>query len=65
MLTDLKTRLLAQQEFIESELTRVKTLVNESGFDVTSSIYVITKQYRDELKKQLTLIRFNMAEDND
>ena len=51
-----------QIKFLESEITRVKELLNESSFDCTTSVYVIVKQYRDAMKKHLQILRMNLED---
>ena len=60
----LEDRIKSQLEFVEQEISRVKGLVNSSGFNCTTAVYVHVKQYRDRdaLKKHAELLRMNLDE---
>ena len=49
-----------QIRFLEYEIERVKEYVNDDGFDCSTSVYVITKRYRDEMKEYLKVLRMNV-----
>ena len=51
-----------QNEVLMSEIHRVKHIINQNGFDVTTAPYVIMKRYRDELKAHAKLIRETIAD---
>lgn len=52
-----------QIDFLEDEIRRVKELVNKSGLDCTTSVYVIVNQYRDAMKKHLQVLRMNLDDE--
>lgn len=51
-----------QIEVLEQEQFRVKTLINENGFDCTTAPYIIMKRYRDELKSHIKILKMNLDE---
>lgn len=44
---------------IKQELARSKEFLNTNGFDCTTAIYVITDQYRHQLKRNLAVLLEN------
>ena len=50
-------------EDLDGEIERVKVFINENGYHHGSSIYIIAKRYRDELKELRKLIRGDLIED--
>lgn len=52
-----------QISFLEYEIERVKEYVNNAGFDCSTSVYAITKRYRDEMKEYLKVLRMNSNDD--
>lgn len=56
MIADLEKQLVA----LHLECQRVKMFINENGFDCTTAPYVIARNYRDELKKHMEVLRMNI-----
>ena len=52
-----------QINFLEYEIERVKEYINDAGFDCSTSVYVIAKRYRDEMKAHLQVLRMNLDKD--
>lgn len=52
-----------QIDFLEDEIRRVKELVNKSGLDCTTSVYVIINQYRNSMKNHLQILRMNLDDE--
>lgn len=53
-----------QINFLEYEIERVKEYINDAGFDCTTSVYLLVKQYRDAMKTHLQVLRMNLDEDD-
>jgi len=53
-------RIEKQIELLTQEQIRVKTFLNENGFDCTTAPYVLAKEYRDKLKAHIKLLRMNL-----
>jgi hypothetical protein len=51
-----------QIELLTEEHQRAKLFLIENGFNCTSAPYVIVKQYRDDIKKHLELLRMNLED---
>ena len=49
-----------QINLLEEEQTRVKKFINENNFNCTTAPYVIAKQYRDEIKKHIGILKMNL-----
>jgi len=49
-----------QINLLEEEQTRVKKFINENNFNCTTAPYVIAKQYRDEIKKHIKILKMNL-----
>jgi hypothetical protein len=49
-----------QINLLEEEQTRVKQFINENNFNCTTAPYVIAKQYRDEIKKHIGILKMNL-----
>jgi hypothetical protein len=49
-----------QINLLEEEQTRVKQFINENNFNCTTAPYVIAKQYRDEIKKHIKILKMNL-----
>ena len=49
-----------QIELLNHEQERVKTFLNENGFDCTTAPWVIVKQYRDALKEHIKVLNMNL-----
>ena len=52
-----------QLEYLEEEQRQAKLRVIEAGFDCTTSVYAIVKQYRDSIKKYCEILRMNAYDD--
>ena len=61
-MNELQVKIMAQLQFLDAEQYRVKQLINESGFDCTTAPFVLAKQYRDALKKQIQVLRANLED---
>jgi len=53
-------RIEKQIELLTQERIRVKTFLNENGFDCTTAPYVLAKEYRDKLTAHIKLLRMNL-----
>ena len=49
-----------QINLLEEEQTRVKQFINENNFNCTTAPWVIAKQYRDEIKKHIGILKMNL-----
>jgi glycerol-3-phosphate cytidylyltransferase-like family protein len=49
-----------QINLLQEEQTRVKQFINENNFNCTTAPYVIAKQYRDEIKKHIKILKMNL-----
>jgi hypothetical protein len=49
-----------QINLLQEEQTRVKQFINENNFNCTTAPYVIAKQYRDEIKKHIGILKMNL-----
>lgn len=58
----LKQKIKDQIKFLDDEQYRVKKTINDSGFDCTTAPFVLAKQYRDALKKQIQVLRMNLED---
>lgn len=53
-----------QIDFLEYEIARVKEYINDARLDCSTSVYVIVKRYRDEMKSYLQVLRMNLDDDD-
>ena len=60
MSIELKERIKKQLDFLDEEQRQVKIRINQSEFDCTTAPYVMMKQYRESIKKQMELLRINL-----
>ena len=51
-----------QIALLTEEQYRVKAFLNSNNFPCTTAPYVIAKNYRDELKKHIALLRLNLED---
>lgn len=58
MLTD---KIMNQLELLAEESRRVKTFLNENGFDCTTAPFAIVKRYRTELKEHMKVLHMNLV----
>ena len=49
-----------QINLLEQEQVRVKQFINDNNFNCTTAPYVIVKQYRDEIKKHIKILKMNL-----
>ena len=49
-----------QYDRLLEELRRVKSFINENGFDCTTAPFAIAKEYRDNIKRHLNVLRDNL-----
>jgi hypothetical protein len=49
-----------QINLLQEEQTRVKQFINENNFNCTTAPWVIAKQYRDEIKKHIGILKMNL-----
>ena len=49
-----------QINLLEQEQVRVKQFINENNFNCTTAPYVIAKQYRDDIKKHIKILKMNL-----
>lgn len=61
-MNDLRKEIERQLELLTEEQIRVKMFLNSNNFPCTTAPYVIAKNYRDELKKHIALLRMNLED---
>jgi hypothetical protein len=61
-MSDLRKEIERQLELLTEEQIRVKMFLNSNNFPCTTAPYVIAKNYRDELKKHIALLRMNLED---
>ena len=59
-LNNMNEEIKKQINLLEEEQTRVKKFINENNFNCTTAPYVIAKQYRDENKKHIKILKMNL-----
>ena len=59
-LNNMNEEIKKQINLLEEEQTRVKKFINENNFNCTTAPYVIAKQYRDEIKKHIKILKMNL-----
>lgn len=63
-MSDLTDEIKRMYDLLDEEQMRVKIFVNENGFNCTTAPFVLAKQYRDALKRQMEVLRCNMDEES-
>jgi len=58
----MNTEIKKQINLLEEEQKRVKQFLNENNFNVTTAPYVIGKQYRDDVKKHIEVLKMNLED---
>ena len=51
-----------QIELLTEEHIRVKTFLNENGFDCTTAPSVMAREYRTKLKEHIKILRMNLED---
>jgi len=59
-LNNMNEEIKKQINLLEEEQIRVKKFINENNFNCTTAPYVIAKQYRDEIKKHIKILKMNL-----
>jgi hypothetical protein len=57
-----QTEIKKQINLLEEEQKRVKQFLNENNFNATTAPYVISKQYRDAVKKHIEVLKMNLED---
>jgi hypothetical protein len=58
----MKEEIERQIELLTEEQFRAKVFLNDNGFDCTTAPHIIVKNYRDELKKHIAILRMNLED---
>jgi len=57
-----QTEIKKQINLLEEEQKRVKQFLNKNNFNATTAPYVISKQYRDAVKKHIEVLKMNLED---
>ena len=58
----MKQEIQKQINLLEEEQKLVKQFLNENNFNVTTSPYMIGKQYRDAIKQHIKILKMNLED---
>lgn len=58
----LEKEIKKQIAFLEDEIQRAKEILNENNFNCTTAPWMIVKQYRDEMKSHVKILRMNLED---
>jgi hypothetical protein len=61
-MSTLREEIERQIELLTEEQFRVKVFINSNNFPCTTAPFVIAKNYRDELKKHIAILRMNLED---